>query len=49
MYDKLNINQDSDEKYHKMFKAEFDAKSGRYTLSFEVKTKRGSDTVYLGT
>ena len=41
------INQDSDEKYHKMFKAEFDAKSGRYTLSFEVKTKRGSDTVYL--
>ena len=43
----MMINQDSDEKYHKMFKAEFDVTSGRYTLSFEVKTKRGSNTVYL--
>ena len=42
----MMLNQDSDEKYHKMFKAEVDA-SGRHTLSFEVKTKRGSDTVYL--
>ena len=43
----MMLNQDSDEKYHKMFKVEFDLKSGRYTLSFTVKTKRGSDTVYL--
>ena len=43
----MMFNQDSDEKYHKMFKAEFDAKSRRYTLSFEVKTKRGPNTVYL--
>ena len=34
-------------KYHKMFKAEVDTNSGRSTLSFEVKTKTGSDTLYL--
>ena len=30
-----------------MFKAEFDLKCGRYILSLTVKTKKGSDTVYL--